>query len=152
MRHVSTLITQRQQESGERMKSGIASASGSNSDQSAMPRGLTEKHITLLWERMAKIYGHKWTSSFGNIDDGTWLKGLWDVSPEQVAAGLEKCRTGKDEWPPTLPMFRAMCLPEKVPAIHRDYVALPKPPQDPDVAKKSLAEINAKLGRGHAES
>jgi hypothetical protein len=62
---------------------------------------------------MAMIYGHKWTSSYGEKDDGTWLKGLYDITPEQVGVGLEKCRTSDDEWPPTLPIFRYRCLPPK---------------------------------------
>ncbi len=92
-----------------------------------MPSGLTERHIGLLWERMAKIYGHKWVSSYGETDDGSWLTGLHDVTPEQVSAGLEKCRTSAEPWPPSLPEFRAMCLPEKrLAACHA--IGLPAPP------------------------
>lgn len=98
MGHVSALITLPLEESGRPITS---------------TEGLTGKHISLLWERMAMIYGHRWVSSYGERDDGTWLKGLHDVTPDQVGVGLEKCRTSGDEWPPTLPIFRDRCLPEK---------------------------------------
>lgn len=92
----------------------------------AMPSGLTVEHIERLWERMTMIYGHKWTSAFAQHDDGTWLTGLHDVAPEQIAVGLEACRTSDDPWPPTLPAFRAKCLRRKRIAAHR--IALPVPP------------------------
>lgn len=84
------------------------------------------------------IYGHKWTSAFGARDDGTWLTGLRDVAPEQIAVGLEVCRTSIEPWPPTLPQFRAMCLPAKrISAAHR--VALPAPPV-PREARIAMAD------------
>ena len=42
-----------------------------------------------LWVRMAEIYGHRWTSSYGDSESGaarTWAKGLAGVSPAQLAA------------------------------------------------------------------
>ena len=48
-----------------------------------------------LWVRMAEIYGHRWTSSYGDSESGaarTWAKGLAGVSPAQLAAGLaDRC-------------------------------------------------------------
>lgn len=72
-----------------------------------------------LWERMAEMYGHRWTSSYGTEDaNGTWRKGLAGLTPQQIGAGLVAClkrrpRDGEDDWPPTLNEFRAMCLPRK---------------------------------------
>ena len=66
-----------------------------------------------LWVRMAEIYGHRWTSSYGDSESGaarTWAKGLAGVSPVQLAAGLADCIASADPWPPTLPEFRARCL------------------------------------------
>lgn len=96
---------------------------------------------------MAMVYGHRWVSSYGEADDGTWLSGLHDVTTDQIGAGLEKCRTSKEGWPPTLPEFRAMCLPVKRDPIHRDAVRLPCPPQDPEVAEKHLQAAKDMLGR-----
>jgi hypothetical protein len=74
------------------------------------PSMLSEKHINEVWRRMAKIYGHRWTSSFGEADDGTWLTGLRDLLPEELAVGLRACIKREDDWPPVLPEFRRLCL------------------------------------------
>jgi hypothetical protein len=58
---------------------------------------------------MAMIYGHRWVSSFGERDDGTWRDGLSGVSPQQIAHALGRCVTSKEPWPPSLPAFRALC-------------------------------------------
>lgn len=94
------------------------------------------------------VYGHKWTSAYGTADDGTWLVGLSDVTPEQVGAGLEKVRTGADEWPPTLPQFRAMCLPAKrLTAAHSEASGrLPPPKVTPEVAREHMAKALALVG------
>ena len=77
-----------------------------------------------LWERMAAIYGHRWTSAFGlsaeaKGDDGvlkltvagdTWARGLSGIPESLIAAGLERCIKSADPWPPTLPEFRAHCI------------------------------------------
>lgn len=63
---------------------------------------------------MAEIYGHRWTSAYGdNPNEGaaqTWAKGLGGILPRQLADGLRNCLASADPWPPTLPEFRAMCL------------------------------------------
>ena len=67
--------------------------------------------IDELWLRMSKMYGHKFTSTYGTLDDGTWCRGLSDLAPAQLGVGLSRCVTRKDPWPPNLPEFRGMCLP-----------------------------------------
>ncbi len=67
-----------------------------------------------LWQRMAEIYGHRWTSAYGD-DAGasagqTWAKGLAGLSVAQIAAGLDAALASADDWPPTLPAFRSMCF------------------------------------------
>lgn len=99
------------------------------------------------------MYGHRWTSNYGNEDDGTWRKGLAGLTPEQIGLGLAKClerrpAPGEEDWPPTLTEFRAMSLPEKMPAYHRDYVSLPRPPRDPELIEKSLASMRNALRTG----
>ncbi len=76
-----------------------------------------------LWERMTAIYGHRWTSAYGNEDDGTWLQGLAGVTPDQIAAGLSRCLERGDGWPPTLPEFRALCQEgaHNLPPVDRAY-------------------------------
>lgn len=90
------------------------------------------------------IYGHRWTSSYGEKDDSTWRKGLADVTPDQVGIGLERCRTSGDEWPPTLPIFRGRCLlAQYAAAYHRPFPKLPTPPVDRTVAEREIAKMRA---------
>jgi hypothetical protein len=79
-----------------------------------------------------------------------WASFLDGLTGEQIKSGLRACGTrkiqvGKEDWPPTPAEFRAMCLPETVAAIHRDYVALPKPQQDKAMVANSISEIRKKL-------
>ena len=102
---------------------------------------LTDRHIDRLWERMTKIYGHKWVSSYGVADDGSWLAGLHDVAPALICYGLEKCRVGENAWPPSLPEFRAMCLAKpriENAAMYRQFKALPRPAADREKIKTQL--------------
>lgn len=75
---------------------------------------LSEDSLRTLWERMAEVYGHRWTSSFGE-DAGsgagaTWARGLGGLTRRHLAAGMSACIASADPWPPTLPEFRARCL------------------------------------------
>lgn len=73
-----------------------------------------------FWARMAAIYGHKWTSSYGercDDDEGaltlvgdTWARGLSGISDQAIARGVNGCLMSSDPWPPSLPLFRASCL------------------------------------------
>lgn len=60
--------------------------------------------------KMARLYGSRWTSHFGEADDGTWLKGLSGLAPKDIAYGYEQILMSGEEWPPGLPEFRAVCL------------------------------------------
>ena len=97
MDHISKLVNPGQQQT---------------ESESQMKQSLTDKHIALLWMRLGKIYGHKWESSYGESDDGTWLQGLTGVTPDQVAHGLSIIMEVGEDWPPTLPVFRKMCIGE----------------------------------------
>lgn len=67
-----------------------------------------------LWQRMSEIFGPRWTSAFGEDAGGgagqTWAKGLAGLTVDQVAAGVEAVIVAGQDWPPMLPVFRAMCL------------------------------------------
>jgi hypothetical protein len=70
--------------------------------------------LRLLWQRLAEIYGVRFTSAYGE-DAGsgageTWAKGLSGLTARDIAAGLSAALISSDPWPPTLPQFRAMCL------------------------------------------
>ncbi len=59
---------------------------------------------------MGMLYGHKWASSFGTGDDGTWLRVLEGITGQQIADGLERCLSRADNWPPDAIEFRKLCL------------------------------------------
>lgn len=62
---------------------------------------------------MTKLYGHKWSSSYGDKDDGNlWLATLGDLSPKDLMVGLRRCANSGEAWPPSAPEFKAMCLPD----------------------------------------
>lgn len=67
-----------------------------------------------LWFHFGTIYPHKWTSAMGADPRGpqgrVWATALGGFSRAQIEAGLEACRCSSDEWPPSLPAFRAACL------------------------------------------
>lgn len=79
-------------------------------DRERLPQG----QIDLLWIRLTAIYGHRFVSAFGddprNVVGDTWARTLADLGPEDLARGLRACAFGSDDWPPTLPAFRAFCL------------------------------------------
>lgn len=122
-----------------------------------------------LWERMSHLYGHKWTSVYGesayssdNLTDVamTWASGLRGVSGDQIAIGLRRCCDSGEAWPPTLPEFRAMCIDKGqdeygtgyVPEYYRartNTVLLEKI-SDPEVGKKHVSEIKKLLGEKDA--
>ncbi len=63
---------------------------------------------------MTEIYGHKWTSHYGEADsEGTWAKGLADMSGQELKTGFIACLHNGEAWPPSLPEFRVMCRPVK---------------------------------------
>ncbi|MBX9609717.1 MAG: hypothetical protein K2Y51_26140 [Gammaproteobacteria bacterium] len=95
---------------------------------------------------MAEIYGHKWTSAYGYEDaDGTWAKGLADMSSDELKAGFIACVTRDDSWPPSLPEFRALCRPPKSQREHAAMYRLPPERQLPHL----LTDEQRAAGRAH---
>ncbi len=112
---------------------------------------------------MTHLYGHKFSAAFGESaanPDGsltdvahTWAGGLCGITGAQLAAGLRQCILSGAEWPPSLPEFRAMCLPKRVPLCHQEartrpalaYIALPRPALTPEQRKEYLEKMRAAL-------
>ncbi|MHB0820110.1 hypothetical protein ACYCFK_17770 [Stutzerimonas stutzeri] len=65
-----------------------------------------------LWIKMAGLYGHKWASSFGaDVDpDGIWAIALAGLQSNQISHGLASVVRMGNEWPPSAPEFRKLCL------------------------------------------
>lgn len=89
--------------------------------------------IEILWARLAAIYGHRWTSAYGDDPAGlggdTWGVGLFGVTPAELAAGIQACILRNDSWPPTLPEFRALCF--GIPSLAAVKLDLPKAHRQP---------------------
>jgi hypothetical protein len=69
-----------------------------------------DRHIQQLWIKLTQMYGHRWTSAYGDHDvEGIWLRVLQDLNPRQLAAGLDALVRNGEAWPPTAPEFRALC-------------------------------------------
>jgi len=62
-----------------------------------------------LWQRMTEIYGHRWTSSFGDEPNESWCRCFSGVAPEAIGAGLNSLLDREDNWPPTAIEFRNLC-------------------------------------------
>jgi hypothetical protein len=89
--------------------------SSGSSERTERPVSLpTETLMRRLWQRMGEIYGHRWSSAYG--EDAlagageTWAKGLAGLSAVQIGTGLQKALASADPWPPSLPAFRGLCL------------------------------------------
>lgn len=67
--------------------------------------------LNRLWERMAEIYGHRWTSSFGDKPNKSWAVAIEGLTPEEVLSGINRCIAMPSEWPPTASIFRNYCRP-----------------------------------------
>ena len=84
-----------------------------------------------LWERLGHIYGHKFTSTYGETAYDncelteaakTWASGLRGLTGEQIANGLRECVDCGEAWPPTLPEFVKMCKGSSLNGFGLDYV------------------------------
>lgn len=60
---------------------------------------------------MASLYGHKWTSSYGDDcdPDRVWQATLTEVSEDQIKRGMSELVRKGASWPPSAPEFRVLC-------------------------------------------
>lgn len=61
---------------------------------------------------MSSMYGHKWTSAYGDIPDPdkVWYAILKDVTWYQMQFGMNKLADSGASWPPAAPEFKKLCL------------------------------------------
>ena len=61
---------------------------------------------------MSSMYGHKWTSSFGDDPDPdkVWQATLFDCDWDDMQKGLGVLVKQGSQWPPAAPEFRKLCL------------------------------------------
>lgn len=136
----------------------IAAALNASATDSTTSRATTSPETgfpiawtSALFKRFQAIYGPRFTSRIDGIEQmaiSEWSLALDGLNGDQIKLGLERCVTrklqpGEEDWPPTPREFRALCLPEKTLHYHRDYIALPRPPQDPNMVERCLAKMRA---------
>lgn len=111
--------------------------------------GLPKSWTSALFKHFQVLYGHKFVSAYEGIEDFAaqkWSEVLKDITAQQIKEGLRKCgerkiRNGQEDWPPTPAEFRAMCIPERVEPIHRDYISLPRPAVDHQRIEDAIANM-----------
>lgn len=62
-----------------------------------------------LWLRLGKQFGSRWTSQYGDCDDGTWAAALRGVDTSILGNALGRVALSGTEFPPSLPEFLAIC-------------------------------------------
>lgn len=84
------------------------------SEPTSKPPKLPDRLLERLWLKMAEMYGHRWTSSFGDKADpeSVWATVLHGLTGQQLANGLAiLVHKGTEfDWPPPANVFRALCL------------------------------------------
>ena len=91
-------------------------------DRTLSRTGLPISWISALFKKLQAIYGSKWNASIDGIEDVAvteWSQGLAGITGEQLRKGLDNL---DDDWPPSLPAFRAACLGKKANGLGLDYV------------------------------
>ena len=119
MRDINSLTKNYQSPSNKLNQEGKANKFEPTSRQVAM--------ITRFWEKMGQIFAAKWFSQNGqmmeadiftenflhwceetaNLTDSQWLEGFAAVERRIVA----DIAHNRESWPPTAPIFKAMCKP-----------------------------------------
>lgn len=67
-----------------------------------------------FWLRMGALFGHTWASQYGvnpnGVSGDTWAAALAGLTGEQIANGLRETLMLGAEFPPSAPLFRALCI------------------------------------------
>jgi hypothetical protein len=83
-------------------------AQPSASGEQTQPERCTDADAVAIWERMASVYGHKWTSQYGERVDPTWRQAFKSVPVDRLKKALARCVHRDDPWPPSLTEFMAL--------------------------------------------
>lgn len=112
MQNINSLIG-RVAQSIESMRQSPPAQQSAREQKRYNVRGEYLTAMEILWRRMTELYGHRWTSGFGDAPTDGWTLAVGALPPEMIRAGLERMvRQGKhNDWPPTALEFRALCLP-----------------------------------------
>ena len=89
---------------------------------------MSEELTDEVFQRMTARYGHAWASQFAGAEDETedesfalavaeWSEALSGLTEAQIRTGLRADMCRGDKWPPSAPLFAAMC--HGVPSLAR---------------------------------
>ena len=107
---------------------------------------LAEKWVSALFSKLKAIYGQRWVDRFSTEMDialasEEWAKGLRGMTPEQISAALDVCRT-EHSWPPGSPAeFRQRGVVKMAPCHRLAAKPLSRPKADPETAKQELRRM-----------
>lgn len=99
---------------------------------------------------MASLYGHKWTSAYGEeIDpDGAWRATLIGIPEELVRKGFSVLAKQGNEWPPSAPEFRKFCVGDQGEWQHRAVAAQDKlDAEQPKRLEQKLSDEQKDFGK-----
>ena len=74
------------------------------------------------------MFGTRFTSTYGEDPCKSWAIGLGDITAFQIDRGIDNLINSGEEWPPSLPKFRKLCLTCAAPV--KQYTALTHEPTD----------------------
>lgn len=140
-------------------RQGVSAPTSPETGRHALPQSLVES----VWQLMGSMYGHRWTSSFGDsVDpDRVWAATLAGLDEAQVRHGMRQCVAQGHEWPPSAPEFRKLCTGtsdvswehKRVEAADRERAARtlthqPSPDERKRIARQHMDQIRRTLGMG----
>jgi len=104
--------------------------------------------VDSLFARMLVRYGNEWTRKWEGVDVGAikaeWANELSDMPEHAIRYGLEYMPLDK---PPTVTMFRAICL--RAPAPDRPLLTEPPPTEEQKArARAIVAATKQRLAEG----
>lgn len=97
-----------------------AHLSPSKPSATSKPSAASPSHtdVAQFFARMEHLYGHRWAGQYGKAlnDHGKltlsarqWAADLAGFDTQQIRAALQACETEHQDWPPTVPQFKALC-------------------------------------------
>lgn len=143
-------------------RQGVSAPTSPETGRHALPQSLVET----VWQLMGSMYGHRWTSSFGDsVDpDRVWAATLAGLDETQIRYGMRQCVAQGHEWPPSAPEFRKLCTGasdvswehRRIEAADRERAARtlthqPSPDERKRIARQHMDQIRRTLGMPSGE-
>lgn len=150
MNKIDSLINPHREEHAAIVSDGCKTKTLEQMNQEAFTKGnLKPSHFVLLWQRMAEVYGHQWTSSFGTTPNHAWIDALADMTTDDIRTGLTNLKSWESDggWPPNALQFRELCRPYASPA-HTMYTPLPQPKSSWDQRQHAAESAFSELREG----